>query len=132
MEKVSIELPTMYGDHHVVEVRRILFGIAGVEEVYASSGFQMVEINYDQEQTSPEAIKIALANAGYTGELPAPLETEPEIAQGENNGKKTRYFRHTAVYEQINQNVSFAQNVAYEGRPLWPCPGMEPTKPSDE
>ncbi len=88
MEKVSIELPTMYGDHHVVEVRRILFGIAGVEEVYASSGFQMVEINYDQEQTSPEAIKAALANAGYTGELPAPLETETEIAQGENNGEE--------------------------------------------
>lgn len=131
MEKVSIELPTMYGDHHVVEVRRILFGIAGVEVVYASSGFQMVEINYDQEQTSPKAIKAALANAGYTGELPAPLETETEIAQGENNEKK-QYFRHTAVYEQINQNVSFAQNVAFEGRPLWPCPGMEPIKPSDE
>lgn len=131
MEKVSIELPTMYGDHHVIEVRRILFGIAGVAEVYASSGFQVVEISYDPEQTSLEAIKAKLTAAGYTGELPAPLEIETEQPVGETNGK-TQYFRHTAVYQQIQQNVSFAQKVAYEGRPLWPCPGLEPNLPLDE
>lgn len=131
MEKVTIDLPTMYGDHHVIEVRRILFGISGVAEVYASSGFQVVEVSYDPDQTSADEIKAQLESAGYSGELPAPLESDPEIAMGESNGK-TQFFRHTAVYPQIDQSVSFSQKVAYEGRPLWPCPGMDPTPPLDE
>ena len=40
MEVFNIDLPAMYGDHHVVEVRRILMDIPGVEDVYASSGFR--------------------------------------------------------------------------------------------
>ena len=131
MEKVSIDLPTMYGDLHVIEGRRILFGISGVEEVYASSGFQVVEVGFDPDQITPEALKAQLAAAGYSGELPVPLEAETELAVGENS-TKPQFFRHTAVYQQIQQNVSFAQNVAFEGRPLWPCPGMKPIKPLDE
>jgi len=30
MEVLSLELPAMYGDHHVVEVRRLLFELPGV------------------------------------------------------------------------------------------------------
>ena len=41
MNKVTIDLPSMYGDHHVQEVRRLLFDLDGVEEVYASSAFQL-------------------------------------------------------------------------------------------
>ena len=35
MEVLTLELPAMYGDHHVVEVRRILLEIPGVDNVYA-------------------------------------------------------------------------------------------------
>ena len=60
METFVLELPTMYGDHHVVEVRRLLLGLPGVEEVYASSGFQSVEVTYDPAKTSPVAMQACL------------------------------------------------------------------------
>ena len=48
MEKTHITVPAMYGDHHVLEVRRILLALPGVAEVNASSCFQVVEVSYDR------------------------------------------------------------------------------------
>jgi copper chaperone CopZ len=123
MEQTTIEVPTMYGDHHVVEVRRLLLEIPGVEDVYASSGFHVVEVTYDPEKVGPEALTHKLEQAGYTGELPMPVEVSAVPVTG--NGKRP-FFRHTAVYETTKSTVSFAQQVNYQGRPLWPCPGMGP------
>jgi copper chaperone CopZ len=125
METLTLELSTLYGDHHVVEVRRILLALPGVSDVYASSAFHTVEVSYDPAVNSPENIRLALAEAGYLGEMPTPIESE--IAAYQSNQVDT-YFRHTEVYENVRSTVSFAQNVAYEGRPLWPCPGMGPIK----
>jgi excisionase family DNA binding protein len=120
MEKVVFDVPSMYGDHHVVEVRRILLEMSGVEQVYASSAFQAVEVDFDPEKVSVEQIKTRLAEAGYLEELSVPVEDSTAAAP---NGKKP-FMRHTAAHEQAQQTVSFAQIVSYSGRPLWPCPGM--------
>ena len=42
------------------------------------------------------------------------------------------FFRHTAIHEQVKNGVSFAQNVAETGRPLWPCPGLGGIKKIEE
>ena len=123
MEKTTIELPSMYGDHHVIEVRRILLEMPGVEEVYASSGFQVVEVDFDPDKVTAVDIKAKLEEAGYTQELPVRVETGVAAYQG-SNGDRAEFFRHTAVFEQTQQGVSFTQQVNYAGRPLWPCPGM--------
>ena len=34
MKVLTLELPAMYGDHHVVDVRRILFDMPGVVEAH--------------------------------------------------------------------------------------------------
>jgi copper chaperone CopZ len=52
MTSVTIDLPAMYADHHVVEVRRILFEIPGVKAVDASSAFQVVKVEYDPAATA--------------------------------------------------------------------------------
>jgi copper chaperone CopZ len=132
METLTLELPAMYGDHHVVEVRRILFELPGVTDVYASSGFHVVEVSYDPKQIGEDGIKAALDKAGYLGDLQVPFETGiAATARGGNgNGTKT-YFRHTAAYEATHV-VSFAQKVTYAGRPLWPCPGLGPISAMDE
>jgi copper chaperone CopZ len=122
MEVLSLELPAMYGDHHVVEVRRLLFEIPGVEEVYASSGFRAAEITFDPDKVDVEAIKAKLDSAGYIGELPIPVEVPAESAATGNGSKG--FFRHTTAYKTTNQVVSFGQTVNFEGRALWPCPGM--------
>lgn len=126
MEKVTLDLPTMYGDHHVLEVRRILLEIPGVQDVYASSAFRVVEITFDPEKVSREALVEALDRAGYSGDLPVPVEMGASAVQG--NGGKRPYFRHTTTYETTRSVVSFQQRVNYEGRPLWPCPGMGPVR----
>ena len=130
MEVFTIELPAMYGDHHVVEVKRILLEISGVEDVYASSGFRAAEITFDPDRTSTEDIKAKLDQSGYIGELPIPEEIPAESA-ATGNGRKG-FFRHTAAYETTSQVVSFGQTVNYEGRALWPCPGMTPLTGMDE
>ena len=123
MEKTTIELPSMYGDHHVIEVRRILLEMPGVNDVSASSGFQVVEVDYDPEKTGAADIKTKLEEAGYTQELSVAVESGEAAYQG-SNGDSGKFFRHTAAFEQTQQGVSFTQEVSYTGRPLWPCPGM--------
>mgnify|MGYP001821146957 FL=1 len=123
MEKTTVELPSMYGDHHVIEVRRILLEIPGVEDVNASSGFQLVEVDYDPEKTDAADIKAKLEEAGYTQELSVSIETGEAAYKG-SNGDSREFVRHTAVFEQTQEGVSFTQEVSYAGRPLWPCPGM--------
>ena len=129
MKEISLDLPTMYGDHHVTEVRRLLLEMSGVEDVYASSGFRIAEIQYDEATIDPEVIRAKLEEAGYLGELPIPVERG--ALEEQKNGDKP-YFRHTAAYEQTGSMVSFAQKVPFAGRPLWPCPGMGPINMPEE
>lgn len=124
MEKYTLDLPTMYGDHHVLEVRRILLEIPGIEDVYASSAFRAVEVTYDPAKVTPETFIAKLDQHGYSGDLEVPVELSSAAVRG--NGGKKPFFRHTASYETTRTMVSFAQRVNYEGRPLWPCPGMGP------
>ncbi len=122
MNKVSIEVPGLYGDHHVVEVRRILLEMPGVQDVYASSAFHLVEVTYDPEKVSEEAIGHKLEELGYLREMVLPTETG--VAAYLEKERTPAYFRHTAVFETARQVVSFSQNVSYSGKPLWNCPGF--------
>ncbi len=74
MKTVTFEVPNLYGDHHVVEVRRILLEIPGVVDVYASSAFRMVEVSFDPEKTNDLVIALALDESGYLGEWSVPME----------------------------------------------------------
>lgn len=125
MEKFSISLPSMFGDHHVTEVRRILGALPGVVEIYASSGFQLIELEFDPGKTSPELIQDALQQHGYIEEALAPVEIhkDPSDLEGEKP-----YFRHTASIHNIKKTISFQQDVVAASRPMWPCPGLTPLK----
>jgi copper chaperone CopZ len=129
MKKKTFELPALYGDHHVMEVRRILLEIPGVKDVYASSAFHVVEVAYDEKKVNDQELQVKLDEAGYLGEWPIFTDSKKVVTAEES---KSASMRHTAVYEQIKQTVSFSQNVGYRGRPLWPCPGMGLIKGMDE
>lgn len=124
METKTFEAPALYGDHHVTEVRRILEGLTGVCDVYASSAFQVIEVTFDPKKISAEDIAKELEKEGYLGELPLISETGIAVEKKEGDG----VFRHTATYETTKNTVSFAQSVRYTGRPLWPCPGLGTVK----
>ncbi|HDD61994.1 MAG: hypothetical protein DRI65_13515 [Chloroflexota bacterium] len=120
MTSFSVELPMMYGDHHVIEVRHVLLEIEGVEEVYASSSFHTVNVDYNSKKTNQKSIKAALEKAGYSGELE--IDVEPSIPVTEREGEK--YFRRTTSSTQTENIIGFEQNVGYQGRSQWPIPGM--------
>ena len=124
MASFSLELPSMYGDHHVSEVRKILLEMEGVSEVYASSAFRAVEVEYNSKKTPKKDLIAALENAGYTSDFQIPEESSLPA----NEYRDAAYFRHTEASEQTGNTVSFEQEVKVVKSPLWPCPGMGPVK----
>jgi copper chaperone CopZ len=80
MEKVVLEVPTLWADHHVLKVRDALASLEGVEDVYASSAWKQVLVAYDSAKTGPAAIEKTLAEAGYPvgeGEVPVLVQPSP-------------------------------------------------------
>jgi copper chaperone CopZ len=129
MEKKSFELPAMYADHHVVEVRRLLLEVSGVKGVYASSAFQAADVTFDPDVVSESELAEKLEEAGYLGDFAVVAEAgTPAVS---SNGDET-FFRHTEVYEQTKDTIGFTQEVGYVGRPLWPCPGMGVIQTTEE
>ena len=120
METKAFEAPALYGDHHVSEVQSILKELPGIEDVYASSAFQAIEVTFDEKTTTADKIAARLEEAGYLGEVPMLAEAGVAVERKEGDG----VFRHTATYETVKETVSFAQSVQHQGRPLWPCPGL--------
>lgn len=129
METLSLNLPALYGDHHVLEIRRILQELPGIEAIYASSAFRLVQVNYDPHQIDADAIKATLDKAGYLQDFLFPTEIG---AAPYNASDFVSHFRHTTAYEHTKQVISFAQDVTYSGRPLWPCPGMGVMRRTEE
>ena len=126
MANLSLELPSMYGDHHVIAVRRILLDFDGVTEVYASSGFRVVEVEYNSKKTPKKDLVAALEKAGYTADFDLP----EELPIPANEQKEKAYFRHSEASEQTGNTVAFEQTVKFQRSPLWPCPGMGALKPA--
>ena len=71
-ESLVLSIPKMYADHHVQRVREVLFGLAGIEEVWASAMDWKVSVLYRPEEIQAEAIREALAQAGYEEGARAP------------------------------------------------------------
>jgi copper chaperone CopZ len=124
MKTKVFELPALFGDHHVTEVRRILLEMQGVQSVYASSSFGIVEVEYDEKKVNDLELQVKLDDAGYTGEILTKIESEKAESSGENS---EIFVRHTAAYMQTKLMVGFSQKISkQQGRALWPCPGMGP------
>lgn len=112
MEKVSFPVPSLFGDHHVLEVRRILLARPGVAEVYASSCFHVIEVSFDPSQIVQADIAAILEEAGYFVDLPEPVKSMAQLSQ-----------RQAVILEQT-QLVGFQQKITIQKRSAWPCPGM--------
>ncbi len=65
MNDLTISVPTMYADHHVLRVREVLLALTGVSEVRASAARRKVAVSFDEAATSASALREALSAAGY-------------------------------------------------------------------
>jgi copper chaperone CopZ len=85
MKRLTLSVPAMYADHHVLRVREALAGQKGVQEMVASSARKKVTVDYDESVTSAAEIEQTLARAGYaldrSPQIPlAPKQTEDSSA----------------------------------------------------
>jgi len=78
MNALVVDVPAMYGDHHVLRVRQALLDIKGVDEVTASAARRRVAVKFDETVTSAEAVRAALDKAGYAPEAIIPVAEFPE------------------------------------------------------
>ena len=80
--KVTFEVPTLWADHHVLQVRDALVNLAGVEKVYASSAWKQVLVTYNNKKTKKADIEKALGDAGYpVGEGGVPILVQSSNVQ---------------------------------------------------
>jgi len=77
MEQVTLTIPALWADHHVINVKRLLSPISGVENVFASSAFKQVMVEFDAGKTSQAALVKALTDAGYAPGEEAIVEQSP-------------------------------------------------------
>lgn len=74
MKRSTFSIPSMYADHHVLQVRQALGGLDGVESVLASATKRVVVVEHDDGLVSAQALGQALQEAGYAVEVPVELE----------------------------------------------------------
>lgn len=65
MEKLTLSIPSMWADHHVLAVREALSQVDGVQDVLASAMYRDVLITFDADTVSSDALKTTLENNGY-------------------------------------------------------------------
>jgi copper chaperone CopZ len=117
MERLVMNIPALYGDHHTTAVRRLLEPMDGVAEIHASPAARQLVVKYYPTVVSREEIIKALADEGYVADAPQPAFALPI---GERGG------RHTAILAGTGESMAFAeQSPTLQGRALWPCPGFE-------
>lgn len=79
MKQITLNIPSMYADHHVLRVRDLLEELEGIGEVYASSAWKQLMISFEPDRIDQEGIEIALAEGGYSvgqGEPPILVERD--------------------------------------------------------
>jgi copper chaperone CopZ len=103
MEKIVLNLPTLYADHHVLTLREALLALDGVSEVYASSAWKQAAVTYDPAKVAPDAVEAAAVEAGYpVGEAELPV-----LVQREDIGRDPQW-------EKFDVRVSKTNNVDLE------------------
>jgi len=90
MERLTLTLPAMWADHHVLAVRAALADLPGVAEAQASARDFRLQVAFDPATTTSEAVVARLAAAGYVqGQIPGAGTGERDEAAWTAGGSRT-------------------------------------------
>ncbi len=78
MNELILTIPRLYADHHVIKVRQTLLPLGGIEEVSASAAFKSIQVEYDPDRITREAIIQSLTEAGYAPGIPEVVARSPQ------------------------------------------------------
>ncbi len=99
MEKLVLDLPTLYADHHVMILRDALLALEGVTEVYASSAWRQAVVTFDPQKTDASTIEGTIVGAGY----PVGAAEVPILVQREKIGRDPQWMKFDQRVSQTNQ-----------------------------
>lgn len=123
MEKYTLYVPGLYADHHTTAVREHLAKFPGISDMYVSSAWRQISVQYDPQQVKPEEIEARLTALGY-------MQEDSEFAPCESDGDPA--LRYTAIHPGVGDTLSFADPPLAPKGSLWPCPGIEITAAAHE
>lgn len=112
MTTIAFDLPTLYGDHHVIRVRALLSSLPGVQAVTVSAAQRRLNVTYDPARLSPETLEAVLIENGYP-----PGEILKSV---------------TAFVDEMHHVLAMQHHEAVPERKYTPppafgvCPGLEP------
>jgi copper chaperone CopZ len=98
MEKITLNVPSLYADHHVMTVREVLQQLEGIEEIYASSAWKQISLAFDPDKVDPAAIEKTLNEAGY----PVEGEEMPILIERNAIGRDPQWTKLTVRTAQTN------------------------------
>ena len=125
MEKKSFKLPAMYADHHVVEVRRILLEMPGVQDVYASSAFQVADVTFD-----PTATHITPLIVDILADCEHPADVAYHLAKNRVDGVKISRMTPTMAAREIAKlDLRFGDGESAPNPPKKTTSAPPPIKP---
>ncbi|MCC6191554.1 MAG: hypothetical protein IT318_21215 [Anaerolineales bacterium] len=113
MERLTRELPSLYGDHHVTAARAVLLTLPGLTRVCASAAWLLVWVEHDPDQVTAEAVRQALAERGDT----TGRQNLPPVSA------RTSDLTDLAVGPGAAEQ--FVEHVPAWNSPDAPCPGLE-------
>ena len=77
MEELTLAIPGMWADHHVLAVRELLRQDDAVTSTTASALARAVSVEYDASRTDPQRITALLTEGGYASGEPEPAADPP-------------------------------------------------------
>ena len=77
MEQLTLIVPGMWADHHVIVVRGLFQEAEGVEVSDASAMDATLRLEYDPAKTDPQRITARLEQAGYAAGETAAADAPP-------------------------------------------------------
>ena len=92
MEKLSLTVPGMWADHHVLKVREVLCALEGVQEVEARALPRTVTVGFDPSRASAASLTRELEAAGYVpGEIVEPDLDQKNKPEWASNGSRVTF-----------------------------------------
>lgn len=104
MNRVTVRLPQMYADHHVLNVRQAISGLQGVQETIASAAKRQVTILYDESALSVDQIIAALTGAGYLPDQE--IQLTPIIERSKDGSAWHRILQRATTTERRDLEMS--------------------------
>ncbi|HTX69262.1 MAG TPA: heavy-metal-associated domain-containing protein [Thermoleophilia bacterium] len=103
MEQVTVSIPSLWADHHVLAVRDILCSLSGVAAVDASALRHLATVSFDPTAIAPERLAESLVAGGYP----------PDVTGEEAESAPAAAWSHSASRATVTNPIDLAMSGDY-------------------